>query len=106
MRAETENWLKTAEYDLASARVMFTSRRYVYVIFFCHLAIEKLLKAIISEITGKSPPRIHDLLVLLKQSTLVPDTHHLDFLGKINGVSIAARYPSDFDQLISEYLKR
>ena len=103
MKTETRNWLESAEYDIESARAMLASERYLYVIFLCHLTLEKLLKAIITEITGNSPPRIHDLLVLLKRTGVVPDPRYLDFLGKINSVSIPTRYPSDVNQLINEY---
>lgn len=56
MRRETENWLKMVDYDIATAGHMQESGRYIYVVFMCHLAIEKMLKAIVSEATGESPP--------------------------------------------------
>ncbi len=51
MRKETENWLQMAEYDFKTAECMFKAGRYVYVVFMCHLAIEKMLKAVVSEAT-------------------------------------------------------
>jgi hypothetical protein len=41
VRTETTNWLKGVDYDLESARYMLSSRRYLYVVFLCHLALEK-----------------------------------------------------------------
>lgn len=49
MKKETENWLAMVEYDLITARHMLGTGRYVYVIFMCHLAMEKALKAIVCE---------------------------------------------------------
>jgi len=43
MRPETEAWMEDAEYDVQSAKVMLDSRRYFFVVFMCHLTIEKLL---------------------------------------------------------------
>ena len=36
---------------------MLKTGRYVYVVFMCHIAIEKLLKAIVAEITDKTPQK-------------------------------------------------
>ncbi|MBI4377822.1 MAG: HEPN domain-containing protein [Nitrospinae bacterium] len=49
MKKETENWLQMVEYDIKTAECMLETGRYVYVVFMCHLAIEKMLKAIVSE---------------------------------------------------------
>ena len=46
MRKTTANWLASADYDLETADAMLKSRRYLYVVFMCHLALEKTLKAL------------------------------------------------------------
>lgn len=61
MNSETENWLATSAYDVETAEHMLTTGRYIYVVFMCHLAIEKALKALVCVATNASPPRIHDL---------------------------------------------
>ena len=48
MKKEVKNWLDSAKYDLETAEHMFNTGRYVYTIFMCHLALEKILKAKIS----------------------------------------------------------
>ena len=40
-----KEWLCQAEYDLETAKSLYRSRRYIYTVFMCHLAIEKALKA-------------------------------------------------------------
>jgi len=37
-------WLDIAEYDLDTAEAMFLSGRWLYVVFMCQQAIEKLCK--------------------------------------------------------------
>jgi hypothetical protein len=44
-----------------TAKYLLKTRRYVYGIFMCHLTIEKLLKACVTEFTEKFPPKIHEL---------------------------------------------
>ena len=52
MKPETTVWVEDAEYDLQSAKVMLDSGRYFFVVFMCHLTIEKLLKSVIVERQG------------------------------------------------------
>lgn len=69
----------------------------------CHIAIEKLLKAIVAEITNKTPPITHNLLYLVKLANLFIPQELFDFIAKINNSSVAARYPEDFKILINSY---
>jgi hypothetical protein len=46
MLAETTEWLNQSEYDFETAQAMYKTKRYVYAIFMCHLALEKFLKAL------------------------------------------------------------
>ena len=48
MEEAVRNWVKSSEYDIRTAEALFRSGRYVYVIFMCHLAVEKILKAVVS----------------------------------------------------------
>jgi len=40
-----EEWMIQSEYDFETAEAMLRSDRMVYVVFFCHLSIEKHLKS-------------------------------------------------------------
>ena len=40
------NWIESSNYDIKTADYMFETKRYVYVLFMCHLATEKLIKAL------------------------------------------------------------
>lgn len=103
MKSESKNWLESAEYDMESARHMFSSGRYLYVVFLCHLTLEKMFKAILSDISSEPPPRSHDLILLIKRSGVVPESRHLEFIGKINNASIPTRYPTDIQLAIKDY---
>ena len=62
VRKDTANWIALADYDIETANHMFATARYLYVIFLCHLALEKLLKAHVAEVTQNLPIKTHDLI--------------------------------------------
>jgi len=103
MRPDTKNWIALSNYDLETARYMLTSGRFLYVIFMCHLALEKMLKAHFTEVTQSIPPKTHDLIYLIKKSGLVLPQTYLEFIGKINNASVPTRYPEDLQRIIAQY---
>ncbi|BCB96059.1 hypothetical protein JZK55_09810 [Dissulfurispira thermophila] len=88
MRRDTENFITSAEYDLNTAGHMLKTGRYIYVIFMCHLSIEKMLKAVSAEVTGKTPPKTHNLLYLTKLGEIDFPERHFEFISKINNASV------------------
>lgn len=105
MKEETKNWLDMVEYDLATAKQMFKTGCFVYVIFMCHLAIEKILKAIVCEETNRVPPKTHDLIYLISLGRVELPSNLIDFVGIINNAGIVTRYPEDLSKLILSYPK-
>ena len=105
MRKDTANWIALADYDIETARHMLVTGRYLYVIFLCHLALEKLLKAHVAEVTQALPIKTHDLIYLVKKCELEIPENYLDFIGKINTASIPTRYPDDLQRALKEYPK-
>ncbi len=103
MRKDTQNWIELAEYDLDTARHMLATGRYLYVIFLCHLSLEKMLKAHVSEVTQTTPVKTHDLIYLVKKSAMELPGTFLDFIGKINTASIPTRYPEDLHSALRDY---
>jgi HEPN domain-containing protein len=106
MKKTTANWLASADYDIQTAEAMLKSQRYLYVVFMCHLAIEKTLKALYSEAKASHPPKTHDLIYLVREIGLAVPKTHLDFMGIVNNASIPTRYPEDLQRLISQYPRR
>jgi HEPN domain-containing protein len=103
MLKATENWLAQVDYDLATAEHMLHAGRYIYVIFMSHLALEKTLKALVTEATQKLPPRTHSLIDLAQRGRPSLSQEQRDFIGKINNASIAARYPDDLSKMVAQY---
>jgi len=105
VRKDTANWIALADYDIETASHMLETGRYLYVVFLCHLALEKLLKAHVAEVTQTLPIKTHDLIYLVKKSELEIPEKRLDFIGKINTASIPTRYPDDLQRALKEYPK-
>jgi HEPN domain-containing protein len=105
VRKEVESWRKSSLYDLEAAKDMFTAGRHVYVIFFCHLSVEKMLKAVVAKVTGNTPTRTHNLLLLKKMAHLEPSKEMMKFIGELSETSIATRYPLDFGEAAESYTR-
>ncbi|MBN1664320.1 MAG: HEPN domain-containing protein [Deltaproteobacteria bacterium] len=99
-------WMKQAEYDLKTAEAMFAAKRYIYVVFMCHLAIEKAIKGIYARATQTLPPKTHNLLALIEKSSLDVPEDLYDFIYRLNGVSVPTRYPEDIGKLKKDYNKK
>lgn len=101
----SKEWFVQAEYDLETAKVMFKTGRYIYTIFMCHLCIEKALKGLYVKKFEKNPPKVHDLVYLVKKINLEVPSQHEDYLKIINELSVPTRYPDDLNKILKEYTK-
>jgi HEPN domain-containing protein len=102
MSTPAERWADQATYDLDSARAMLQSGRYLYVLFCCQQAVEKMLKAVIVERSKELPPRIHHLGRLAETAGLAPDDSQTDFLGELTAYYIESRYPEEMESLAEQ----
>ena len=101
MNATVQNWLDGASYDLETAQSMFETKRYIYAIFMCHLAIEKILKAKVQEVSNRMPPKTHDLEHLVHLSRITLPVPLEEFIMRISNLSVATRYSQDFSAIRS-----
>jgi HEPN domain-containing protein len=93
LKVETQQWVDDAEYDFESAKAMLEHGRYFFVVFMCHLTIEKLLKAFIVEREGVNPPKVHNLVALVTRSKLTVPERHRRLINELNTMSVVTRYP-------------
>lgn len=63
-------WIDSATYDLETGKTLLRSKRFPYALFFGHLAIEKILKALPAKQTGTHAPYCHSLFMLAGKSGL------------------------------------
>lgn len=105
MNPVTKQWIERADYDLETAEAMLKAARYLYVAFACQQTVEKYLKAMIQERTGKLPPYTHNLQSLFKLSEISLSAEQQDFLTILNQYYISARYV-DFKQRLFDAMDR
>jgi HEPN domain-containing protein len=94
-----------AEYDLQSAEAMLVSARWVYVVFMCQQAIEKLLKGLYVLYLDDNVPRVHSLGEIIsrfesKLPESVSDEHHALF-ERLTAFYISGRYPKYKEKISS-----
>ena len=68
-------------------------------LFFCHLAIEKVLKAHVARRIKDIPPRIHNLVRLAELAGLCLEAEQVRFLRSFDMYQMEGRYP-DFAQVL------
>lgn len=106
MKKTTRNWVETSEYDLTTAEHMFQTGRYLYVIFMCHLALEKFFKALVAELQDDLPPKTHNLYHLIKLAKLEISSPFKQLIADLNTASLPIRYPEDLKKLSAQYDKK
>ena len=103
MNDKHKEWLKQADYDMETADAMYSSGRYFYAVFMCHLSIEKSLKGLYSKLLDKVPPKTHNLIYLLDKIQKRPERKLEKFIIRLNTASIATRYPDDLAKIQAAY---
>ena len=99
-----QNWLSLAEYDLATAKAMLQTERYLHVAFMCQQAIEKVLKACYVRRRASTPPYTHNLLRLIKELTFEGEMgdEMMEAIEDLNSYYIESRYTEDIEELTSQ----
>ncbi|MBI2459838.1 MAG: HEPN domain-containing protein [Parcubacteria group bacterium] len=92
-KALIKYWQRTAEHDRETMVSLFKAKRYSDSLFYGHLMLEKILKALVIKETKNHSKPIHNLAVLAQDANLVLDKADLEFLAEANKFNIRARYP-------------
>lgn len=107
MDRKTKTWLELACNDLALANELLKSKGKIYYsAHFCHQAIEKLLKAIVTHRTKEVPIPTHNFKTLFEQANLsdIPNDKK-KFLYSLMPHYIGTKYPEDIAQLYKHYTR-
>ena len=102
MIANSEEWLKQAEYDLSAAERMLESNLPAHATFTIHLALEKILKAYYVKLKKKTPPKTHSLLFFAGELSLDISEPDFSLLEELEGMGVEARYPPDLDNTLRD----
>ena len=78
---QIEYWKAGAFDDLETAKVLIDKNRLLHGLFFCHLVIEKAIKAHVVKQTKELAPRSHNLIYLSEKAKLIFSEDKEIFLG-------------------------
>lgn len=101
-----KEWIIQAQYDLESAEILFKSGHYLHSLFFCHLALEKGLKAAYEARLCKAAPKTHNLSYLFTESGIHRDEAVVKFLKAMSELNIVSRYPDELRKYLRLYKKK
>ncbi len=88
-------WLEEAEDALRVMHHLFKAGDYSYALFFGHLAVEKILKAVYVVRKGEHAPYSHNLERLAVLSGIELTDSMSSHLEKITRYNLESRYPDD-----------
>jgi len=102
-------WLEHAQYDLDTAEAMLQNGRWLYVVFMCQQAVEKLVKGLYGlYLDFDEIPHIHNIKTLIKRfETLLPNTvtsEYYHLFDTLTGYYISNRYP-DYTEEMAKKVK-
>jgi HEPN domain-containing protein len=87
-------WMNTAHNDWVTVEAMFVAGRYLHCLFWAHLTLEKLAKALwVRTHQENIPPKVHNIAWLLEESDLGLGDDMMAFLNKFNDFQLSGRYP-------------
>lgn len=97
-------WAEGADSDIDTAKILIKSEKYLHGLFFCHLTIEKIIKAHVVKSTHQIPPKLHNLFRLLEITAIDADDETLEFFGILMKYQLEGRYP-DYNPIIPDRRK-
>lgn len=95
-------WKSGSQEDIDVAAELISGGRCRHGLFFAHLAIEKMLKAMICKETQTLASRIHNLVRLTQIAQLQLSAEKLNHLAEMNEFNMEERYPVQFIDTISQ----
>lgn len=88
-------WQQSATRNFATARDLYRTQHYDACLFFCHLTIEKYLKALVVEKVKCAAPYTHDLIVLARVAGIPLSPTQEQLLRTITTFNISGRYDDE-----------
>jgi len=94
-KEKVKYWLESSADDWRVAKHLFEKGDYPYSLFFGHLAVEKILKAIYVDRLNDNPAFTHRLVYLAEKASLQLPEEKLRLLEIVTDFNLEARYPDE-----------
>ena len=106
---QIDYWVNGAYSDIETAELLLTGKKYVESLFFCHLAIEKILKALVVKNTCQFAPKSHNLIYLCEQAKINLSEDDNSLLSVLMKYQLEGRYPEYYpkvpsNKVVNDYL--
>jgi HEPN domain-containing protein len=95
-------WKNTAESNIVTAGILIENTRLVEGLFFCHLCIEKILKALVVKEIKTVPPKSHDLEYLARKAGISVSEEQFVMMRILMKYMLEGRYPEYFPKTPSK----
>ena len=102
-----KHWLKSADEDMKDIEWLFQGERYMKALYFGHLYVEKICKALwVKNNIENIAPYTHNLTRLLDGIDTCLYDDDMDFLNDLNKYQTKGRYPEFIENLEMETTKK
>ena len=98
-------WQESAKDDLDTAGTLFEVGKYAHCLFFCHLTVEKMLKAVYTKKHNDVAPILHHLGKLWRKADVPLGPATDDSLSEMTTFNVEARYDIFKQQLYKKASK-
>lgn len=92
---QVKYWLDGSGEDISTAQILIEKERFLHGLFFCHLAMEKSLKALYVKIKDEFAPKTHNLLYLCELCGIGLTEEQITFYAILMKYQITGRYPDN-----------
>jgi HEPN domain-containing protein len=92
---QIEYWSNISADDIETAEILIEKKKYKEGLFFYHLSIEKLLKAIYVKKITELAPKTHNLIYLSNKSSLEISDEQILVLNELHFYQLEGRYPEN-----------
>lgn len=93
---QIDYWKESADDDIETAGILIEKGKFVHGLFFCHLSIEKIVKALVVKVTREIPPKSHDIFFLAKKAKVEIPEKMLIITQILMKYQLEGRYPESF----------
>jgi HEPN domain-containing protein len=90
---QIDYWIRGSNSGIETAELLFKGRKLIEGLFFCHLTIEKLIKALIVKNTGELAPKSHNLVYLAELAGTILSAEQNQFMSILMKYQLEGRYP-------------
>ncbi|MFA5781586.1 MAG: HEPN domain-containing protein [Bacteroidales bacterium] len=95
-------WTEQALDDWEAVDTLFRGKKYLQSLFYTHLVIEKLCKALwIKYNETNIPPKTHNLIYILSQTTIVLPEDKSELMLNLNRFQLEGRYPEYITKMLN-----